>query len=160
MEKDDGILCCINCIGVHPDETITNATITKRLHHPQKVVAIQKMKFEQKRKDGLYTNKSCMLCGRTYDKEGYLDESWELTKKRVQEEFDNAGVPGVSDEDLNKVVASCAKSWRYLWKNRAHIPPQQMEMMTFVGRLTFIISHAQEAREQKKIIMIEKGLLV
>lgn len=161
MEKDDGILCCINCIGIHPDEPIKKLDIMNRLHKPQRVVANQLMRFEAKRKLGVYNNKSCMLCGRTYSPEGNLDESWELTKARVKEEFEHAGVDGVSDEDLNKVVASCAKSWRLLWRNRKTINPEDAEMMTFVGRLTLIITHAQEAREKRnEEKKLNKGLIV
>lgn len=164
MNREFGILCCINCIGIHPDEPITLVTAMSRLNHPQKVVANQLMKFERKRKDGLYTNKSCMLCGRTYDQEGNLDESWELTAKRVAIEFNNAGVSGVSDSDIKKVVASCIKSWKLLWKNRATIKPTDAEMMTFVGRLTLIITHAQEARHKRDTLndgkSLDKGLIV
>jgi ferredoxin len=158
--RDDGITGCINCIGIHPDEVIDTATIMGRLHHPQKVVAIQRMKFEAKRKSGVYNDKSCMLCGRTYDGEGNLDESWELTKQRVKQEFENAGINNLTDLELNKVVASCVKSWRFLWKHRAKIKTEQAELMTFVGRMTLILTHAQEAKENKKSKVIDKGLIV
>lgn len=157
--RETGILCCINCIGMHPDEPVTAATIKGRLHHPQKVVAIQKMKYEEKRKLGLYDNKSCMLCGRTYDGEGYLDESWELTKERVKAAYEDAGVVGLSSEDYNKIVARCAKSWRFLWKHRAKITTEQAETMTFVGRMTYILCCIQEAQELGSEKILDEGLV-
>ena len=164
MARESGILCCINCIGIHPDEPITLATAISRIKSPQKVVANQLFKFEKKREAGLYNDKSCMLCGRTYDRNGNHDESWELTAQRVAEEFRNAGVDGVSDSDIRKVVASCIKSWKLLWRNRATIKPADAEMMTFVGRLTLIITHAQDARIKKNTLgggkSLNKGLIV
>jgi len=157
--RETGILSCINCIGIHPDEIITQATIMHRLHQPQKVVAIQKMKFEQKRKLGIYNDKSCMLCGRTYTSEGHLDESWELTKERVKAAYEDAGVTGLKDEEYNQIVARCVKSWRYLWKHRAKIKTEEAEMMTFKGRLTYILCHIQEAMEKGKKKILDKELV-
>jgi len=158
--RDNGILCCVNCIGMHPDEPITMMTIATRLVIPEEVVAKQLMAFKNKK--GLYKNKSCMLCGRTYDDNGDLDETWELTAKRVKMEFDNAGVHGVDDAYIKQVVASCIKSWKLLWRNRATITrPEQMEQMTFTGRMVLIITHAQMAREKKNTLNNgKKGLLV
>ena len=160
-KPDLGITCCVNCIGMHPDEPITAVTVMSRIKDPAKVVHKQLMSFEKKRKEGLYNNKSCMLCGRTYDAQGNLDESWDLTAKRVKAEFDSAGVYGVDDAMVKEVVASCVKSWKMLWKNRATILPADMEKMTFAGRLALIITHAQEAREKKiKLGGNKKGLIV
>ena len=163
-QKDYGIIGCINCTGMHPDETINIMEIMNRIHKPQKVVAHKLMALEKKRKLGLYNDKSCALCGRTYDKNGHLDESWELTAERVKISFDEAGVPGVTDHDIKKVVASCIKSWKILFKNRATITPRDAETMTFIGRLALIITHAQEAREKRNTLNqgkpLSKGLIV
>lgn len=157
--RDYGILSCINCIGIHPDESVNRKTIVARIHQPQKVVALQLMKYEEKRKEGIYNNKSCLLCGRTYDDEGRLDESWELTRERVKQEFENGGVPGLSEEQLNKIVAKCVQAWRYLWEHRASIKPEHAELMTFVGRMDYIMCHAQEAIEQGKKEIIDEKLV-
>jgi len=149
-QQDFGILSCINCIGVHPDETITIMTAINRIKAPITEVHRQLAKFEKKK--NLYKNKSCMLCGRTYDNEGNLDESWELTAKRVKIELDCAGVTGVDDVYIKQVVSSCIKSWKMLWKNRGTIKPADAEKMTFAGRLALIITHAQEARMKRNTL--------
>ena len=151
--KDEkwGIPCCIQCIGMHPDEPITMVEAMHRIHNPQKLVAAKLMSFEEKRLK-LYKNKSCMLCGTTYDASGNPDESWKLTAQRVAIEFRNLGIHGVSDAEINQVVATCRKSWILLWKNRATIKPEDAEKMTFAGRLALIITHAMEAREKKNTV--------
>ena len=163
MSREYGIPNCINCTGMHPDEIINMMTVVNRIKSPQKVAANQIFQFEKKRAQGLYNNKSCMLCGRTYDHNGYLDESWELTANRVHGEFENAGIYGVSDGDVKRVVATCIKSWKMLWKNRATIKPEDAEKMTFVGRLTLIITHAQESRHKRDTLnggkSLNKGLI-
>ena len=147
-EKEEySILSCINCIGVHPDETITMMTVISRMKNPIETVHRQFAKYTKKK--DLYKNKSCMLCGRTYNGNGELDETWELTAKRVKIEFDAAGVPGVDDAYIKQVVASCIKSWKILWKNRATIKPEDAEKMTFCGRLALIITHAQDSRMKR-----------
>ena len=157
--KEEAILCCVNCIGVHPDEPITMATAMSRIKAPQQVVHAQLMKYEKKK--NLYKNKSCMLCGRTYDKDGNLDETWTLTAKRVKQEFDHAGIDGVDDAMVEQVVASCIKSWKLLWKNRGTIKPADAEKMTFAGRLALIITHAQDAREKRNTLGGgKKGVIV
>jgi len=156
--SDYGILCCINCIGIHPDETITMGTVMSRLHSPIKAAHHQFMKFKKKKE--FYKNKSYMLCGRTYDANGDLDETWRLTAERVAIEFDEAGVRGVNEAYINQVVASCIKSWKILWKNRGTIKPADAEKMTFCGRLALIITHAQEARHKRNTLNGGKGLIV
>lgn len=162
-EEKWGIPCCVNCVGLHPDEPITMVEAMNRIHNPQKVVAAKLMTFEQKRLS-LYANKSCMLCGTTYDRNGNSDETFQLTAERVAIEFRNMGIHGVNDADIKKVVATCRKSWVLLWKNRATIKPADAEKMTFAGRLALIITHAMEAREKRNTIgggqSLNKGLIL
>lgn len=163
--KEDkwGIPCCVNCIGMHPDEPITAIEIKHRLVNPQKVVAAKLMSFEKKRL-AMYANKSCMLCGRSYGSDGNCDETWKMTAKRVHMEFQAVGIIGVSDKDIDRVVATCRKSWLLLWQNRGTIRPVDADKMTFCGRLALIITHALEAREKKNALggssSLNKGLLI
>lgn len=163
QKQSAGILCCMNCVGMHPDEPITMFEVVNRIKNPSRAVAAKLMSFEKKKKT-LYANKSCMLCGRTYDNNGDLDETWELTARRVKQEFDHAGISGVTDSNIKQVVASCFKSWKTLWANRGTITAQDAEKMTFAGRLALIITHAQEARQKKNTIgggqSPTKGLIV
>jgi len=159
QKADLGILCCINCVGMHPDEPITSMEIMARIKDPQKTVMKQLAKFEVKRLSGLYNHKSCMLCGRTYDANGNLDVTWELTAQRVKIEFEAAGVHGVDDAMIKQVVASCIKSWKMLWGNRGTVKPEDAEKMTFCGRLALIITHAQEARHKKLTMNGGKGII-
>lgn len=158
-----GILCCVNCVGMHPDEPITLFQVYNRIANTSKEIVNQMKKYERK-KLTLYKNKSCMLCGRTYDHNGELDETYELTARRVKIEFDMAGIPGVPDYKIKEVVAACRKSWLMLWKNRGTISAQDAEKMTFCGRLALIITHAQDARHKKNTIgggqSLNKGLNV
>lgn len=146
---------------MNPDEPVTMLEAMNRIYNPQKVVAAKLLSFEKKRLL-LYPNKTCMLCGTTYDEAGNPDETWERTARRVKYEFENAGVHGVSDSDIKRVVATCRQSWKLLWKNRATIKPSDAEKMTFAGRLALIITHAQEAREKRNTIgggqSLNKGL--
>lgn len=161
VNNKGGILCCVNCVGMHPDEPITLFQVYNRIANTSKEIVNQFKKFEDKRLT-LYRNKSCMLCGRTYDNNGNPDETYELTAQRVKIEFDCAGVTGVSDYHIKQTVAACRKSWLTLWKNRGTITAQDAEKMTFCGHLALIITHAQEARIKKNTIgggnSINKGL--
>jgi len=144
----NGILHCVNCVGLHPNESVTKKEIYNKLVNHQRDLAIKLMQY-QKIKHKQYANKSCILCGRSYDKKGDLDESWKQTAKKVKDEFDNSGVFGVPDNKINEVVASCRKAFIYLLNNKQYMTAEQMERFTFSGRLALIITHAQEARKSK-----------
>lgn len=151
------IPCCISCIGLHPDEAMSLIEIKNRIVNPQKLAAAKLMSFEKKRLL-LYRNKSCTLCGTTYDNNGNPDESWELTAKRVKMSFDDAGVLGVPDNMVKRTVAKCRKTWLMLLRNRDNLSFSQMEKMTFAGHLAWIITHAQHAREQKQALGVTESL--
>lgn len=157
-----GIPFCINCVGWHPDQLPTIIDAWRRMKDPQKDAFGQHKLFEEKRLS-LYRNKSCALCGRSYDDNGELDTTWKITAKRVKQEFDNAGVFGVADKQIEIVVARCRKAVEFLIKHRMYLfavcrklelqgDPDAYEKMTrytFAGTLAFIITHAQEARKSK-----------
>ena len=81
---------CINCTGYHPNQIPTIHDFQRRMCNPAKDAWIQLA--SQKNFAHLYKNKSCSLCGRTYDENGDLDVSWKMTARRVKEEFRNAGI--------------------------------------------------------------------
>ena len=144
----NGILHCVNCVGLHPDESVTRKEIYNRLVNNQKNIFLKLKGFERK-KLTQYANKTCILCGRSYDKKGDLDDTWISTAKLVKKEFDGAGLYGIPDYKINEVVASCRKAFIYLMNNKQFMNFEQMERFTFVGRLTLIITHAIEARKSK-----------
>ena len=144
----NGLLHCVNCVGLHPDEPFTKRELYNKIMHREKDLASKLMRYK-KIKTILYANKSCAMCGRSYDQNGDFDESWKITAKRVKQELDNAGLFGVPDEKVNEVVASCRKAFIFLMNNKKGMTPEQMERFTFNGRLALIITHAQEARKSK-----------
>lgn len=150
-EQKGGINMCINCVGLHPDQQITKDFLRQRMANPQRSVVSQLNVLDSRKY--LYVNKSCVLCGRTYDKEGELDDTWNLTAKRVKQEFDSAGITGVSDKNVELTVAKCRKSFNYLIQNRRYIPIKQWQLLTFSGQLTMIITAAQEARSGNKKLL-------
>lgn len=150
-----GINWCVNCVGIHPDAAPDIMDYVRKMKDPGKDAMHQWQTYEKKLY--LYKNKSCAMCGRTYDKNGRLDETFELTAKRVKEEFDHAGVFGVADSDIQLVVADCRKAFIYLLANRPNIQPQYWERFTFQGRLLTIICKAQDARASKNGVKLDFG---
>jgi len=167
VTEPKGVACCFGCCGLHPDEAVDIYLMAQKMVSPERAAWKQAATFEKKKH--LYRNKSCMICGRTYDKNGDLDETWKLTAERVKKEFDNAGVYGVSDKHIEWVVARCRRSVTELFKLRPQIIAlckqngnwDAMERMTFAGTLAMIITHAQESRKSKVGFQPEniKGLL-
>ncbi len=146
-ETKFGIPWCINCIGFNPNDAPSLADFWERLHNPNRAV-LRKHK-QHAMSLGQYTDKSCMMCGRSYDHQGELDETFALTAKRVREEFQNAGVFGVDDLKIEMVVAQCRKSFTTLLANRFRIPRDRWQYLTFSGQLAYIITVAQETKKQK-----------
>lgn len=155
-EEKLGIPFCMNCVGWHPDQLPDLHDAIRRAHNSQKDALAQHVAFDKKRLH-VYKNKSCALCGRSYKADGNLDDTWEITAKRVKGEFDNAGVFGLGDEKVKLVVAKCRKAVEILFKNRpqllAHAKKtgdwMPMQRLTFSGQLTFIITVAQMERAKK-----------
>ena len=153
MHKLDGIEKCMLCVGMHPGEIITKITQANRMFNPQeyvkdKLMSLAETKDGRERRVKLYKNKMCVLCGQAYNNTGHPDETWDLTARQIKIEFDSAGIPGVSDKNVELVVADCRKSWVRLWAHRHLFTPQQQERLTFAGRLAVIITSAQETREK------------
>lgn len=141
-----GIPYCVNCVGFHPHEAPKMVDFFERLHNPQR--SVMRKHIETPKVMGEYKDKSCMMCGRTYDSSGELDESWEMTAKRVKEELTNAGIFGTTDNKVKEIVAKCRKSFTTLLRNRFAIPIERWQYLTFSGQLAFIITVAQEARKK------------
>ncbi len=148
-EEKLGLSFCVNCVGMHPDRLPDIRDYARKMTNPKKDVMIQIAQLKRPEIIGLYYNKSCQLCGRTYKPDGSLDTTWELTAKRVKQELDRAGVFGVDDQKVKLIVARCRKSVNFLFQNRFSINPAQWEKFTFAGTLALIITHAQEARRTK-----------
>jgi len=142
-----GIPWCINCVGFHPSDAPSLADFWVRLHNPQRA-AMQKMVQHRKVMDD-YRNKSCMLCGRTYDSAGVVDDTYKMTAHRVKQELDHAGLFGVDEKQVEAIVAKCRKSFKFLLENRNSIPREKWEYLTFSGCLSYIITVAQETRRTK-----------
>lgn len=149
-----GISFCVFCVGIHPDKLPSIMDYIRKMAEPGQDAMAQWQAYGKNLH--LYKDKSCVLCGRTYDSHGECDETWELTAKRVKEEFENAGVFGVSDSDVKLTVAECRKAFLFLLKNRMSLTYEQMERSTFTGRLVTIITSAQNARHTK--VNFGKGL--
>jgi len=147
--KTYGIPWCINCCGLHPDHIPNIMDYASKMTNPQRDAIRQIAALKKPEIINLYREKSCMLCGRTYDKAGELDETWKASAKRVKEEFDRAGIFGVDDKKIELVVARCRKSVMFLFENRFNINPLVWEKFTFAGCLALIITHSQEARKGK-----------
>ncbi len=149
---------CMKCCGQHPDLKALPSVLSyaAKLLSPHKDAMRQYKLYEAKRIE-LYSNKSCMVCGRTYDVAGEFNESntvesnkaWARTASRVKEELVHAGLFSVADKQLELIVARCRKSSLFLIQNRFQINPKEWEKFTFTGCLTLIITHAQEARRKK-----------
>lgn len=160
QQTSHGIPWCLNCVGFHPDHNPTYRDMAERMLAPQANILKSARMFQKK--THLYKDKVCCLCGRAYDHSGNLDESWELTAKFVKLELDHAGVFGVSDSNIKKIVANCRRAVSELFN---HIPTLQalihmgkplsvddievFNRLTFSGRLNTIIEHAQEGRQVK-----------
>lgn len=142
-----GIPWCISCVGFHPSDSPSLVDFWERLHNPNR--AVMRKHKQTAKVIGEYCNKSCMLCGRSYDETGKLDETFKITAKRVREEFQNAGVFGIDDKKIEMVVAQCRKSFTVLLANRFRIPKERWQYLTFSGQLAYIITVAQETRSQK-----------
>lgn len=149
IEEKLGMPWCVNCVGIHPDKMPGLMDFAKKIETPQidAWTQITRMKNWEIRKH--YANKSCMLCGRTYDASGELDVSWKRTAERVAEELQRAGLFGVDDKKVELIVARCRKSVKFLFENRFQINPKKWERFTFCGCLALIITNAQEARISK-----------
>jgi len=154
-KKDFGIPWCLSCVGFHPDQFPTIQDCWNRMNDPQKEAWAKNIQLAKKRH--LYAHKSSMICGRTYDKDGNEDTTRRLTAQRVKAEFENAGVFGMDDKTVELVVAECRKSVLDLLENRmkylayAHQNNdfRIFEIKTFVGKLTSLITGAQEGRRMK-----------
>lgn len=146
-ESKAGIKWCINCVGFHPSDEPALEDFWKRLTNPQKAVFQKHVQTQAVVND--YRNKSCMMCGRTYDKDGKCDETWKLTAERVKEELTHAGLFGVDDKKIEMIVAQCRKSFMTLLKYRFSIPKEKWPYMTFSGCLAYIITVAQETKREK-----------
>lgn len=148
-EEKLGIAWCLQCCGYHPDKIPGLKEFAMKVTSPQTdaFMQIAKMKDWEVRKH--YQNKSCMLCGRTYDESGELDKTWKRTAKRVHEELQRAGIFGADDKKVELIVARCRKSVEFLFKHRFNINPTKWERFSFAGCLALIITHAQEARISK-----------
>lgn len=144
-----GIPWCVNCVGLHPDHIPDIRDFGRKMLNAQKDVMVQISQLKKPEILGLYRDKSCQLCGRTYKLDGSLDTTWELTAKRVKQELDHAGVFAVDDQKVKLIVAKCRKSVQYLFENRMKINPAHWEKFTFSGTLVTIITHAQEGRRSK-----------
>lgn len=152
-EEKLGIGWCLNCVGYHPEHMPDMRDFAKRLTNPQKDAWHQHATFLDKAAQ--YRNKSCALCGRSYDHDGKLDETWSITAKRVKEELQRAGIFGTDDKKVELVVARCRKSVQFLFENRFKINPKEWEKFTFAGTLALIITHAIESRSTRNIADIK-----
>jgi len=146
-DKKEGIPWCLNCVGQHPDYMPDFNDFYKRTVNPQKDAWTKVIQYREKAH--LYRNKSCAICGRTYNKHGELDQTWKMTAKRVKQELEFAGIYGVDDRKVELVVARCRKSVEFLFANRFQLNPRHWDKFTFAGTLATIITHAQTARNSK-----------
>lgn len=146
-DQKHGIPWCINCVGFHPSDAPSLVDFHERLHNPNR--AVMRKHAQHAKLIGEYKDKSCMLCGRSYDANGVLDETFKITAKRVREEFINAGLFGIDDKKIEQVVAQCRKSFTVLLANRFRIPRERWQYLTFSGQLAYIITVAQETRKTK-----------
>lgn len=143
-----GIPWCLYCVGYHPDDIPTSQDLVKRSLNPQKEVWRKQQQFNQKK--FLYMNRVCILCGRAYDENAKLDETYKLTAKIVKMEFDDAGIHGLDDRTIEAVVAQCRKAFLTLVQYRKELNPQVWKTMTFSGQLDIIINKALETKDKKK----------
>jgi hypothetical protein len=133
-----------------------------RLLRPQATLLRQAARFNDAVQH--YQGKLCCLCGRAYLENGLLDSSWETTARFVKAELDAAGVYGVGDGDVKRIVASCREAVLQLFKHIAslqykihvmrNLSRDEYEMfnrLTFAGRLSTIIEFALEGRRIKLI---------
>lgn len=154
--KEGGIPFCFCCVGWHPDEMPTVRDAMARAHNPNRDAWFQAQQFEKKRLT-VYAHKSCATCGTTFKPDGTPDDTWDLTARRVKQEFDNAGLFAVDDQKIKLVVAKCRKAVEVLFKNRPVFVANalqkgdwlSMEKMTFAGQLSYIIVVAQEERRRR-----------
>ena len=154
-----GIPWCMNCVGFHPNQFPTKIEMIRRMFSPHVSIFQQFKSYEENK--AFYKNKLCSLCGRAYKLDGELDQTWQLTAKFVKLEFEHAGVQGVSDENIVRVVANCRRAVQELFKNipklqsllnKKNIMLDQLEIfdrLTFSGRLSTIIEHAMQGRRVK-----------
>lgn len=150
IEEKFGIPWCISCVGLHPDRIPNLVDYALKIDKPQVDVMLQLKKFNSPEIRKHYKNKSCMICGRTYDENGELDKTWQITAKRVKEELERVGLYGVDDAKVKLIVVRCRKSSTFLIENRFGIPIDKWERFTFSGCLALIITHAIEARKSKR----------
>jgi len=148
-EEKLGVAWCVNCVGFHPDKIPGLKEFALKVTAPQQDAWMQLSKMKDWEVRKYYVNKSCMLCGRSYDASGELDITWKITAKRVHEELQRAGIFGVDEKKIELIVARCRKSVEFLFKNRFEINPTKWDRFTFAGNLALIITHAQEARISK-----------
>lgn len=154
-EEKFGIPWCMNCVGWHPDKIPNIVDYAMKIDRPQTEAMMQLKKFNDWETRKHYKNKSCMICGRTYDEDGELDKTWEMTAKRVHEELQRVGIYGVDEAKVKLIVARCRKSTEFLIKNRFGIPIDKWERFTFSGCLALIITHAIEARKSKSGLSVD-----
>lgn len=137
---------CVNCVGMNPGDAPSLLDFFERLHNPQRAVFRKHVQHQKVLHE--YRNKSCMMCGRSYDANGEVDETWQITARRVKEELSNAGLFGVDDAQVEAIVAKCRKSFLTLLQNRFAIPKERWQYLTFSGCLTYIITVAQETKRK------------
>lgn len=141
---------CINCTGYHPNELPTMTDLIQRSTNPQKEIWRKHLQFEKKK--FLYMNRVCVLCGRSYDRNGRSDETFKATAKIVADEFAAAGISGLDDKTIEAVVAQCRKAFMTLIANRKHINPYMWKTLTFSGQLEIILNEACDAKDKKKAL--------
>lgn len=155
-----GLPWCMNCVGFHPDELPTRTDMIERMLKPQATIIRQAARFEQK--IALYRGKVCCLCGRAYRENGELDQTWELTARFVKLELEHAGIYGVGDGDVQRIVANCRKAVSELFKFvpqlqfairiKRQVSRNDLEIfdrLTFAGRLSTIVELARHGRQIK-----------
>lgn len=145
---------CMNCVGFHPDHMPTVEEAAMKAHNPQRDAHRQHIKFDKLRLS-VYRNKSCSLCGRTYNEDGNLDETWSMTARRVKLCLADQGY-FVDDQQVEHVVAKCRQSVEFLFKNRIALAQEAnrrnlnigevWKRFTFEGCLERILDAADDAR--------------
>ena len=145
-----GIPWCLHCVGYHPDDIPTHKDLIMRSMNPQREIWRKQQQFAQKK--FLYMNRVCILCGRAYDYNGKLDETYKLTAKIIKMEFEDAGLHGVDDKWIDATIAQCRKAFLTLIRYRKDIDPHLWKSLTFAGQLDIIINQALDTKDKKKSI--------
>lgn len=149
-QETKGISWCLSCVGYHPDELPTMEDLIRRSKDPAREIWRKQQQFEKKK--FLYMGKVCILCGRSYDRNGHSDETFAETAKLVQAEFDAAGIIGLDQKTIEAVVAQCRKAFMTLIRHREHINPYIWKTLTFSGQLEIILNEACDAKDKKQAL--------